>query len=144
MSKLTPQELIAHLDPGRIRASGRILMQRILALVERNTKKEAPSRSGRLRRSINGRLLSDTQGVVGTNVIYARRVHDGSKAITITPRNKKFLRFVVGGRVIFAKQVTQPARTGNAFLTRGLSASRGGIQSLLAQTGAEFWAGKAQ
>lgn len=142
MSKLTPEELIARLDPGRMRAGQRGLVQRIVLLVERNTKKEAPVKKGRLRRSINGRMLSDTQGAVGTNLVYAKRIHEGSKEIKVVPRNRKALRFMVGDRVVFAKRVTQPARTGNPFLERGLTVSRGGIQSLLAQTGAEFWAGK--
>lgn len=51
---------------------------------------------------------ADTQGVtVGTNVEYAAIQQLGG---TIRPKNKKFLRFEINGQIIFAKQVTIPAR----------------------------------
>ena len=63
--------------------------------------------SGRLMRSITAK--PDSTGVtVGTNVKYARTHQQGA---TIKPRSKPMLAFPgPGGRMIFAKKVTIPAR----------------------------------
>lgn len=62
--------------------------------------------SSRLKDSITYR--ADGQGVtVGTNVKYAAIHQLGG---TIRPKDKKCLRFEIDGRIIFAKQVTIPAR----------------------------------
>lgn len=44
----------------------------------------------------------------------------GTPAHTIRPRRRKALRFVSGGRVIFATRVRHPGTVGNKFLTRAL------------------------
>jgi phage gpG-like protein len=89
--------------------------------------------TGRLRSSINTQLVL-RQGrpvaVVGTNVFYARWVHDGTGLYgpahrVIKPKRRKFLRFRPGGRgrYVYAKQVK--GMRGNAFLANALSAARG-------------------
>lgn len=60
-------------------------MQKIVAVVEADAKRRAPVRTGNLRRSITGRTLSPLRGVVGSNVHYARFVHDGTSRMRARP-----------------------------------------------------------
>jgi hypothetical protein len=46
--------------------------------------------------------------------------HDGSPPHIIRPRRKKALRFVAGGRVVFAQRVRHPGTRGTKFLERAL------------------------
>lgn len=75
-----------------------------------------PFRTGDLRKSIVAELVGHGSATVGSNLNYARPVHEGRPAITIVPKNKKWLRFTVGGSTRFAKKVYQPARAGKPFL----------------------------
>lgn len=48
---------------------------------------------------------------------YAAAVHEGRRALTIRPtRPGGRLKFMVDGRVVYARQVHQPARAGRPFL----------------------------
>lgn len=51
---------------------------------------------------------------------YAAAVHNGRRALTIRARGNGRLRFVVDGRVVFARQVRQKARTGRPYLSTAL------------------------
>jgi len=51
------------------------LMQRVVMTVESSAKKVTPVRSGHLRRSVTGAVRSATEGLVGSNLIYAPIVH---------------------------------------------------------------------
>lgn len=77
-----------------------------------------PVDTGRLRAGNQFHVRRETNRVVGevfNNTRYARAVHDGTPAHTIRPKPKQIiirpkkpggrLRFVVGGRVVYAKQV---------------------------------------
>ena len=68
------------------------------------------TQTGQLRNSINTKVTDDGF-VVGTNDIRAATHQFGDRR-TIRPKNKKVLRFVVGGREYFTKKadVTIPAR----------------------------------
>lgn len=89
--------------------------------------------TGRLRASINTQLVrrNDAMAViVGTNVKYARFVHDGTglygpRHRMIRPVRRKFLRFRVRGTrgYIYARAVK--GSPGNAFLKNALPAARG-------------------
>jgi hypothetical protein len=50
--------------------------------------------------------------------------HDGARPHVIRPRRAKALRFVIGGRVVFARKVNHPGSVGTQFLRRGLDAAR--------------------
>lgn len=68
------------------------------------------SPTGRLRSSINWQVSGqgDSRELrVGTNVIYGR-IHEYGG--TIVPKRARLLSFVIGGKRIFAKQVTIPRR----------------------------------
>ena len=57
---------------------------------------------------------------VGSDLEYAGFVNDGTAPHIIRPRRAQALRFVVGGRVVFAKVVHHPGTRGNPFLDRAL------------------------
>lgn len=89
--------------------------------------------TGRLRASINTQLVT-RQGVpiavVGTNVYYARWVHDGTglygpKHRVIKPIRRKRLRFRPRGQRswVYAREVK--GMVGNPFLANALTAARG-------------------
>jgi hypothetical protein len=58
--------------------------------------------------------------VISTNV-HSILVHNGSRRHPIRPRRAGgWLRFEVGGRVVFAREVNHPGYRGDPFLTRAL------------------------
>jgi hypothetical protein len=89
--------------------------------------------TGRLRASITTQLVTrDSLPVVlvGTNVRYARYVHEGTgiygpRGRPIRPRRRKFLRFRPRGRgrYVYARQVK--GMRPNHYLTNALPAARG-------------------
>jgi len=100
-------------------------------LVEVTTRQEnIPFQTGDLRKSIT--FQTEQQGntsviVVGSNLPYARAVHDGRPALTIYAKN--------GGALFWAgaahpvKKVQQPARPANPFITRSIDImQREGLQ----------------
>jgi hypothetical protein len=67
-------------------------MTRSVLIVEGNTKREAPVKTGNLRRTITSRVeQGGKRGVIGTNAPYARPVHDGSRPHIITAKRAKAL-----------------------------------------------------
>lgn len=80
-------------------------------------KREAPRKTGRLSRSIAGRVeQGGKRGIVDTNVAYARAVDEGSKKYIIRPKQKQAL-FWKGARHP-VRLVTMPARKGQHFKQR--------------------------
>lgn len=90
-----------------------------------------PFKKGDLRKSIKTTLIGRGTATVGSNLPYARAVHDGRPAVTIVPnvgknppygfrkhKNpvKAALKFKVGGQTVFRKKVHQPPRKGKPFL----------------------------
>jgi len=88
--------------------AGRIA-HRIRAIVIEST---VPVITGELRKSIHVSKRGNGY-IVGTNKIYARRVHDGSKKLIIRPRSKKALKWKGAKHPV--KKVVQPAREGKPF-----------------------------
>jgi hypothetical protein len=83
-------------------------------------KKLAPVRTGNLRRTIHiGRVSLDSAEVVAS-AKYARPVEFGAKAHLIRPRNRKALRFKVGGRTVFTRLVHHPGNKARPFLIPGV------------------------
>lgn len=117
----------------------RDLMRRGL-LVETQAKRNlggigGPKRvdTGRLRASINTQLTSrngQPAVLIGTNVFYARYVHDGTgiygpRRQMIRPKRGRYLRFKPAGsrRFVYARAVS--GMPPNRFLLNALSAARG-------------------
>lgn len=86
---------------------------------------EPPRRidTGRLRNSIQIQEVR-TRGVtgvrVGTNVIYALVIHNGSRPHIIQPRNARVLAWRGPDGMIFARSVMHPGFKANPFLVDGL------------------------
>ena len=123
----------------------RVIAKRLgLKLVEIVTRDDViPFYRGDLRKSISSQLIhsqNESRVIVGSNLAYARAVHDGRPAMIIKPKKAKFLawwtdpekrrkntpfpkdkafsRAIKNGQIRIARQVHQPARKGNPFLIR--------------------------
>lgn len=60
-------------------------------------------------------------GSVTYTTEYAAAVHNGRRALTIRPKRAGGrLKFTVGGRTVYARQVHQPARAGRPYLSQAL------------------------
>lgn len=87
-------QVLCPVDTGNLRASGRMNLARV-----------------------GGALVV---GSIEYTARYAAAVHEGRRALTIRARGNGRLRFVVDGRVVYARQVHQPARPGRPFLVTAL------------------------
>lgn len=93
-------------------------MQQSLTVVTNEAKKNAPYRSGRLRRSIFPTFHSIMRGEVSASTPYAQYVELGTKPHTITPKKAKALAFKVGGKMVFTKKVNHPGFKGRFYMRR--------------------------
>lgn len=75
MSGMTPEEAGEALQGLDVPQALAPTMGRIVYTAEGGVKRRAPVLTGQLRRSVHGQVRSTTEGVVGTNLIYARPVH---------------------------------------------------------------------
>lgn len=104
------QKLARH--PELLRHGLELAGDHLVRVVKKKLSGEALKvRTNRLRGSITRGPVQGREGtlqvVVGTNVIYAR-IHEFGGVIV--PKRRKFLRFAVDGRAVFAKRVTIPKR----------------------------------
>lgn len=130
------RRVIRDASARELRTAGRQVVNRAKVL--------APVDTGRLRASIEGSLNRTwtlrPRFTVGSNVEYAEMVHDGTRPHVIRPKRahtlrrssrgvvKPALRFVVNGRVVYARVVHHPGTLPRPFLDRALAevtASRG-------------------
>lgn len=138
----TVEELQQRLSNSRLRSTEEQLLSRILAVIEANSKRKAPVKTGNLRRTITSRVeRPGVRGVVGTNARYARPVHEGSRAHLIRPKRARALRFKKGNNVMYTRLVRHPGTRGQPFLLEGLAASRDSIRDLLRGSGQAFLSG---
>lgn len=88
-----------------------------------------PVDNGPLRASGKPDLARDRGALVIGGVTYtaeyAAAVHDGRRALTIRAKTRRTgrpgrLKFTVGGRTVYAREVHQPARAGRPFLAQAL------------------------
>jgi hypothetical protein len=82
-----------------------------------------PVDTGRLRASGQMRVGSfgnQVRGEVEYDADYAMIVHDGTRPHIIRPRRGQYLRFEVGGRVVYARQVRHPGTKARPFLAQAL------------------------
>lgn len=62
------------------------------------------------------RVARSWRGEIEYTARYAAAVHNGRRALTIRAKGKGRLRFVVDGRVVYARSVHQPARPARPYL----------------------------
>lgn len=90
--------------------------------IQNIAKAYAPVKTGRLRDSIAVRFFNDGMtSEVYTDVPYAVFQEFGTRGpYKIRPKKAKFLRFEVGGKVVFAKEVTHPGIPPADFMGRAV------------------------
>jgi hypothetical protein len=112
-------------------------MSRCLLIAEGTIKREAPVKTGFLRRSITSRMEQGGRvGRVGTNAPHARPVNFGSKPHIIRPRRARALMWPGAAHPV--RVVHHPGNRPNDFMGRGAAASRAPIERELAA-----WGGRA-
>jgi hypothetical protein len=81
------------------------------------------NRTGNLRRAVFSRMDGDVGVVgVGPEAPYGKFQEFGvAHPWTITATNTSALRFMIGGRAVFAKSVTHPGLPERSFMRRGLT-----------------------
>lgn len=96
--------------------------------VERRARQLVGIDTTRLIRSIRQErgagFIDIVAGRPGGSTRYVMPHHDGSGPHVIRPRRAKALRFVIGGKTIYAQKVRHPGSRGTFFLRRGLDAAR--------------------
>lgn len=110
---LTPDELAARLRAHPFADVREPLMHKITLLALRHSQPLTPVRTGHLRRSLTTRVEpGGLRGFVGSNVVYAAFVHEGTQYAFSQP-----------------------------FLADGIAAARGEIDKLIQDTGDEYLEG---
>ncbi len=119
----TTFDALARALPGLVKDARETLMTRIVIRGEALGKAEVPVKRGGLRRSLTHRVeAGGNRGVVGTNLTYARSVHDGSKPHVIRPKRAKGL-FWPGARHP-VRIVNHPGNRPNPYFDRAASKLR--------------------
>ena len=102
-------------------------MPRIVQMATRaiydEMKQQVPVKTGRLRASIL-QFSEGDNGVVSTSSGYGKFVDEDTRAHEIRARYVRFLRFEIGGRVIFRKKVNHPGTTGYHFTQKSVEAAK--------------------
>lgn len=88
-------------------------------------------KSGDLKQTIGSRVVRSNPGYnvevfAGNTAKTAKYVmphHDGSRPHVIRPKRAQFLRFTVGGKVVYARKVNHPGNRANPFLRKGAQAA---------------------
>ena len=102
---------------------------------ENYCKKECPKDTGDLMRSITS-SLKGKEGIVKTDLEYAKHVIYGTSAHTITVKNKKALSDINSGSthkkgVVFGKRVRHPGTKPNNFPARALNQIKGELPGIV-------------
>lgn len=95
-------------------------LDKIARVIVFEAKRIVDVRTGNLRRSIHSRHARDARGQyveIGSPLDYALLVHEGSPPHEIIGHGGRMLRFVVHGRVVYARHVTSPGFRGRHYLT---------------------------
>jgi len=122
----------------RVLDSARLGMAQVAKVAYRNAKETTlfKDRTGELR----GTMDIVDRGAYSKRLIFrakhAKFVNDGTKKHVILPKNAPFLRFVIGGRVIFAKKVNHPGTAKRPVLENAAAAGSQAM-SVILHEGAE-------
>ncbi|UOQ43355.1 HK97 gp10 family phage protein [Halobacillus salinarum] len=91
----------------------------------------SPQNHGRLAGSWHLQQQGERLFIVGTSVEYAAVQNDGSDPYMIYPRQAEVLRFVVGGQVIYAKEVMHPGITGTHYIEGSIAKAESRIEEFV-------------
>lgn len=98
-----------------------------IAVVGRQSKIEAPVKTGRLRAGIRSRIVP-FRGIVESTVAYGIFIHEGTSAHIIRPVKKKALYWKGAKHPV--KSVRHPGTRANPFMQRGADKSELKVRSL--------------
>ena len=98
-----------------------------IASVSRETKKEAPVKTSRLRTGIRSRI-SPFRGMIESTVEYGIYIHEGTSAHIIRPVKKKALYWKGAAHPV--KSVRHPGTKANPFMKRGAEKAEGQVQAI--------------
>ncbi len=98
-------------------------------LILRTEKEEVPVKTAQLKRSITMDYRPISVSIYPTTK-YAIPVHEGSKPHVILPTRKKFLRFKINGKWVYAKKVNHPGNKPNKFVERTVSKTASPVNKL--------------
>ena len=110
-----------------LRARGGVARRRLQQRVDRVARiaeAEAPGSMGRYIETDIREGPRGLEGVVTCTHPKVRLVLDGTPPHLIRPRRRNYLRFEVGGDVVFTKLVRHPGTRANNFLARALRLGR--------------------
>lgn len=116
---------------AKIRVKMRARMELACEFVAGAAALNCPVKTGRLRQSIESKVISEEIGRVGTNVEYAPHIEFGTQAHFITPRNQKALSFLVNGIRIVRKWVAHPGTKAKPFLRPAIMENKETILRIL-------------
>jgi hypothetical protein len=112
---------------GEGMATGRKAVNRVVRRTYTRSQVLVPVDNGLLRASGQPDLARDQGSLVIGSVTYtaeyAAAVHNGRRALTIRPKGNRpnaRLKFTVGGRTVYAREVRQKARPGRPYLSQAL------------------------
>lgn len=98
-------------------------MRRLSREMKTFSQKKVGVRTGRLRASIHENHYRWTRGqafTLGSDLHYALLHHTGARPHVIRSRHGRMLKFVVNGRVVYARQVLHPGIRPNHYLSDAL------------------------
>ncbi len=122
----------------RVLDSARLGMAQVVKVAYRSARESTlfKDRTGELR----GTMDIVDRGAYSKRLVFrakhAKYVNDGTKAHVILPVNAPFLRFVIGGRVIFARKVNHPGTAKRPILENAAAAGSQAM-SVIMNEGAE-------
>lgn len=105
--------------------AGRLVLRTTAAVLAR-AKATAPVRTGRLRASLESRIVRSRGEVVGevsSPLNYMSYVHEGTRRHVIRPRRARALRFPMpagSSSIVFAMRVDHPGTRANPFLRQAM------------------------
>lgn len=107
-----------------IRGASMSELRRVGPMALNRSKILCPVDTGRLRASLRGQANRTwtlrPQYTISTDVEYAPYVHDGTRPHEIRPRNAQVLRFMINGRVQYARVVHHPGTRARPFIERAV------------------------
>lgn len=105
-----------------VRNAGAQAMVAGVETMARATERAAPVDTGELKRSRRISPVRPTATGFSVDIVFtapqANWTNDGTRPHTIRPRRRKALRFVVGGRTVFARVVHHPGNRGTHWFDR--------------------------
>lgn len=90
-----------------------------------------PVKTGALRASLFGRVVDQTKIEIGATALHGVYVEYGTRPHEIRPVRAKFLRFEIGGKVIYTKLVRHPGTRAQPFVRPAAKLIRSLIPELM-------------